>query len=249
MIDLVSVIMPVYNAADTVNQSIDSVLQQSYSNLELIVVNDGSTDDTAMLLSRYAVNERVKVVNLQRNLGISNSRNIGVKNSLGRYIAFLDSDDRWDKKKLENQLYFMEKNEVSASFGTYRKIRNGRPTAIVTSKHSKYKFNDLLSGNPIGMLTVILDTKVVLKKWINFPKIDHEDYALWLSLARDHNLTFFRFSTDPLADYLVHQSKTSNKVKAAKWTFQIFYNFLGFGYLKASYYFTKYLISQIERKI
>ena len=109
---LVSVIMPTYNAAQWVAQSIDSVLGQTYTDLELIITDDCSTDNTRDILRQYeAADARVKVIYMDENLGAGRTRNKCIEHAQGRYIAFCDSDDRWMPTKLEKQLRFMKEKD------------------------------------------------------------------------------------------------------------------------------------------
>ncbi|GKT02769.1 glycosyltransferase family 2 protein [Furfurilactobacillus entadae] len=250
--ELVSVIMPAYNAEGTIEKSIISVLNQLYSNTELIIVDDASTDQTETIVRHYLNEPRVKYIRLKTNAGIAEARNVAIKASDGRYIAFLDSDDTWNKTKLTLQVRQMQRLNVSASFSAYIRLKsNGQVTAKekVDAKRDAYGFKELLGGNPIGMLTVMLDSKRIPKEAIVFPQVSHEDYALWLTLARDRDVIFNNYSHDPQANYLVHGSHTSNKFKSAYWTFKIYKGYLNLGLVKSLFCFTRYLATQISKRI
>ena len=113
---LVSVIMPAYNAGDTLDRAITSVLSQSYSNIELLVVNDCSTDTSQDVLSKYAHFSRVRVFKNDINQGVSSSRKLALQSANGRYIAFLDADDFWEVSKIEKQINFMRQNNYGICF-------------------------------------------------------------------------------------------------------------------------------------
>ncbi|MGJ0535819.1 glycosyltransferase family 2 protein, partial [Enterococcus faecium] len=108
----VSIVMPAYNASRFITESVNSVQNQTYNNWEIIIVNDASTDDTQYRLESMAKKDnRIKIINLEKNMGAAYARNIAIKNTRGEFIAFLDSDDTWYPKKLERQLKFMERTE------------------------------------------------------------------------------------------------------------------------------------------
>ncbi|HGF7614101.1 TPA: glycosyltransferase family 2 protein, partial [Enterococcus faecium] len=119
----VSIVMPAYNASRFITESVNSVQNQTYNNWEIIIVNDASTDDTQYRLESMAKKDnRIKIINLEKNMGAAYARNIAIKNTRGEFIAFLDSDDTWYPKKLERQLKFMERTESKFSCTFYNKI-------------------------------------------------------------------------------------------------------------------------------
>ena len=120
---LVSIITPCYNSAGFIAPTINSVLDQTYKNWELIVIDDKSTDDTCAVVDGFcAKNNQVRLIKIEKNGGVSNARNIGLAEAKGKYIAFLDSDDVWLKDKLLDQVAFMEKDNLPMSFCAYNKI-------------------------------------------------------------------------------------------------------------------------------
>ena len=122
MSDLVSIITPSYNSARFINECVNSVLEQTYTNWELIIVDDASKDNSKELIRNIAKrDDRIKFVFLTKNIGVAGARNIALEMSDGRYIAFLDSDDVWKKEKLRTQIDFMEFHNISFSFSSYQK--------------------------------------------------------------------------------------------------------------------------------
>ena len=120
----VSVIIPTYNRSSVLSRAIDSVLRQSDRDFELIVVDDGSTDNTKNLIEQYS--DQITYI-YQDNEGVSAARNLGLKHATGEWVAFLDSDDEWKKKKLEKQIAFIEKNPLFQwSHGNEKWLRNGK---------------------------------------------------------------------------------------------------------------------------
>ena len=119
MNELVSIIMPSYNTADYISESIKSIQKQVYSNWELIIVDDCSTDNTDDIVRPFLVDSRIRYLKNERNSGAAVSRNRALREAKGRWIAFLDSDDLWAPEKLEKQIEFMEKNGYSFSYTNY----------------------------------------------------------------------------------------------------------------------------------
>ena len=118
--DKISVIMPLYNCEDFFMKAANSVLSQTYKNLELIIINDASTDKSyEKALELANTDSRVSLINLKENGGVGRARNFGIEKATGRYLAFLDSDDIWANNKLENQLFFIQKHNADVSFTIY----------------------------------------------------------------------------------------------------------------------------------
>lgn len=150
----VSVVIPCYNAEKYLRQAIDSVFAQTYSNLELIVVNDGSTDKSGAILASYG--DRIRVIH-QQNQGLSAARNVGIASALGEYVAFLDADDYWQPDKLRQQIAVMEANPNLALCHTQFEM------VEADGSHIRYGFGggmcsytELLVGCGIGVSTVVV---------------------------------------------------------------------------------------------
>ena len=174
----VSIVMPCFNAEKFLKHSIQSVLKQSHSNFELLIVNDGSKDNSLDILKEYARRDkRIILLNNRYEKGASGARRTAYDKASGRFLAFLDSDDIWKKEKLKKQISFMLKNELSFCYSHYetidRKITYHAPKIIT--------FEKLLFTNFIPCLTVIIDLKTL--PHIDFPSIKkRNDYAIWLSI-------------------------------------------------------------------
>lgn len=190
---MVSIITPCHNAEKFIGETIESVLKQTYDNWELIVVDDGSTDGSADIVKRYQEGDsRIKYFRIDKASGSpSKPRNLGIENSKGNYIAFLDSDDLWLEDKLEKQVAFMQKRGINLSYSFYEKIddagcRNDRVvrTRMLTS------YRDLLKSNSIPCLTAMVRRDVVAE--MRFKEIPQEDFCFWLDILRKgyvaHNL-------------------------------------------------------------
>lgn len=245
---LVSVVMPAYNAKN-IEESIQSVLEQSYSNYELLIIDDCSTDNTIDRIEGFK-DERIMLTRLKKNGGVANARNLAIKKAKGTYIAFLDADDIWYPKKLEKQISFMEKKEVLFSYSGYRPFQivnsNKKIGKIRKTRHSE-SFESMLKKNGIGCLTVIINS-AILKKY-EMKQIGHEDYVLWLDILLNENIIAHN-TGEVLAEYRVDSNSLSgNKLKAAKWQWLIYREIFDFNLVKSFYYFAHYTYNGLRNSI
>ena len=244
---LVSIITPMYNSGEFIKYTIDSVINQTYKDWEMIIVDDCSTDISPEIVKSYLENEsRIKYIRTDKNRGVSNARNTALKNANGQYIAFLDSDDIWDKEKLEKQINFMKEKDCVISFTSYELIdeENKKLNKVVRVVES-IDYKTLLKGNILGCLTVIID-KSKLDFEIKMSGVRHEDYALWLSILKRGYIAYG--IDEVLAQYRKSLTSLSgNKVKSAMWTWNIYRNVEKIPLHKCIYYFINYGINGIKK--
>jgi len=238
-IPLVSIVTPCYNAELFIEETIKSVLAQTCKRWEMIVVDDGSIDQSLEIIRAYARKDnRIKLITNDSNKGAANSRNIAIKSARGRYIAFLDSDDVWHPKKLEKQLALMRNKNVPMSYTAYHTTdKHSRITALhpVEEKVSHSKL--LKNPSMIGTLTMIYDTQKLGK--IFFKQIGHEDYIVKLEILK--KIDFAVGINEPLAQYRIHNnSLSSNKFAAAKWVWDIYRQSENLSLPKSIFYFLHY---------
>ena len=208
----VSVIMPGYLAEKYISESIESVLEQTYSNLELIIIIDGGDDRTESIANKYKDNdERVLVISHTQNLGISTARNTGIQKATGQYIAFCDSDDIWVKEKISLQIELMKSKNINISHSSAITIDgNGKETGVrlmplVIDKSMIIKRNFIINSS------AIIDRFIINE--ISFNDIKHEDYDLRLRLIKDNEIS--ESVKTPLVKYRIHDANfTSNKIKS-----------------------------------
>ncbi len=183
MNDLVSVIMPSYNTGKYIRKSIESVINQTYSNWELIIVDDCSDDDTEEVVSVFK-DERIKYFKNAFNSGAAISRNRALREAKGRWIAFLDSDDIWKPTKLEKQLEFMQCNNYFFSYTNYEELdESGKHTGIKVTGPKKITKAGMYNYCWPGCLTVMYDAKCIgLIQIANIMK--NNDYAVWLKVCK-----------------------------------------------------------------
>lgn len=221
MSNLVSIIMPSYNTGRFISETIESVLAQSYSNWELIIVDDCSKDNTDDVVSQYLADERIRYIKNETNSGAAVSRNRALREAKGKWIAFLDSDDLWEQDKLKNQIAFMVNNDYHFSYTNYVEIDeesspNGKrvtgPKRI--TKHGMYNYCWM------GCLTVMYDAETV--GFIQIEDIKkNNDYAMWLKICKKSNCYLL---DETLARYRKRSGSISNHgyLKLIKWHYKLY---------------------------
>lgn len=245
----VSIITPCYNASQYISYTIDSVLNQTYANWEMIIVDDCSTDNSSDIIKQFISGDtRIKYFKTDNPSGSPVlPRNIGIEKATGRYIAFLDSDDIWLPTKLEEQLKLFKDEKTAVVFSNYEKMneageRNQR--IIIAPKETNY--HNLLKGNVIGNLTGIYDTEKVGKVYCQ--DIRHEDYVLWLSILKKGYIA--KNTNTVTALYRVREnSVSSNKLKILSWQWNILRNVEKISLPKAIYYYINYAIRAFLKAI
>ena len=237
--DVVSIITPVYNAELFLEDTVKSVLEQTYQDWEMILIDDCSSDRSRDIISKLAlIDDRIVPIYSEINEGVAKSRNKGIEKAKGRYIAFLDSDDLWKPNKLEEQVKFMKSKDIEFSFTRYEFIdEDGNSFGKVISVPNKVTYNELLKYNCIGCLTVMLDIDKIGK--IEMPTLKHEDFITWLSILKNdidayginESLAFYRKRTGSISE---------NKIKSATWTWNILRNVEHLNIIKALWCFMNY---------
>ncbi|NLO72254.1 MAG: glycosyltransferase family 2 protein [Porphyromonadaceae bacterium] len=182
MNDLVSIITPSYNTAIFLEETIQSVLNQTYKNWEMIIVDDCSTDNTDEIIRKFD-DQRIKYYKNQENVGAAISRNTAISYAKGRWVAFLDSDDLWEKDKLEEQVKFMKENNISFTYTGYMEIdENSKQTGRVIKGPRRLTKRGMNSYCWPGCLTVMYDANAI--GLVQIPDIKrNNDYALWIRIS------------------------------------------------------------------
>lgn len=181
---LVSVIMPSYNTAKYIAESIESVIGQTYPDWELIIVDDCSTDDTDSVVAKYLSDERIRYLKNETNSGAAISRNYALREAKGKWIAFLDSDDVWLPEKLETQIAFMLAKNCSFSYTNYEEIdENSNSLGVLVTGPKRITQKGMFAYCWVGCLTVMYDAdKIGLVQIKDIRK--NNDYAMWLQICR-----------------------------------------------------------------
>jgi len=248
--NLISIIVPVYNAERFIRDTIKTVQNQTYKNWELILINDCSTDNSANIIKEY-LSDKIKLIELQENSGAAICRNTGIDNARGRYIAFLDSDDLWVENKLEKQEKFMKEKNCAFSFTGYEFANEyGTPNGIKVYVPGKLNYKQALKNTTIWTSTVMFDLIQLNKSIIKMPNLRRgQDTATWWKILKtgveayglNEVLSFYRRG--------IGQTLSSNKIIALKRTWNLYRKQEKLNVFKTMYYFTFYLFNTIRRRI
>lgn len=243
---LVSIIMPLYNCEKFIAESIESIMSQTYNNWELIIVDDKSTDNSLAIVESYVNKDsRIKLINLDINSGPTKARNRAIKEAQGRYIAFLDSDDTWLPSKLQDQIAFLNDNNIVLTYCAYETMDENSMYINTRYALPLITYQDMLKSNQIGNLTGIYDVDFFGKVYLD--NIGHEDYILWLKLLKQ--VPYTKGLTQTLARYrIVSNSISSNKLKVLKWQWNIYRKVEKLTILQSSYYFIFYVYNAIKKR-
>ena len=240
----VSIIVPMYNAEKFIGKTIESVLAQTYQNWEMLIMNDVSTDNSLAIVSVYAKkDERIKIVNTEKNVGVVKGRNFLIDLASGKYIAFLDADDYWHNEKLEKQIKFMKEKNASISCTEYTRVKENEEKINDVIIKEEISYNDMLKNNYLGCLTVMYDAEKIGKRY--FKELEkNEDYVLWLEIVKDVN-TIYGLKENLAYYRVLDNSRSSNKVKTAKVRWEIYRKIEKLSLLKSIYYFLHYAIRAV----
>ena len=243
---MVSIIMPMFNSASTLTDSVISVLAQDYQSWELIIVDDNSGDESLAVANKFAdMDPRIVVLMTDRNVGSGGARNKGILKAKGDLIAFLDSDDLWLPQKLEKQVKMFSDKNINFVCSAYQRFNSVTFETENVGVPNVITFKNLLKTNYIGCLTVVLRRDAFNN--LMFPDMrKRQDYALWLSLIRpgdnvhcvNHVLARYRHG---------HESVTSNKLGSVMSTWKVYREFLQLSFSSSAFYFFNYLVRGFVR--
>ena len=214
MNDLVSIIMPSYNTAGYISETIESVLAQTYANWELIIVDDCSTDNTDEVVKPFLTDKRIKYLKNEKNSGAAVSRNYALREAKGKWIAFLDSDDLWLPEKLEKQIAFMEKNGYKFTYTDYKIKLNGKWLPYIFTGPNIVDKRKMYDYCYFSTITVVYDRDFVGLIQIA-PLKKNNDYAMWLKIIK--KVDCYRLP-ECLSCYIKHDNSISSgsKIKLIK---------------------------------
>lgn len=245
MAGLVSIVMPSYNTAEYIAASIGSVLAQTYTDWELLIVDDCSTDQTIEIVRAFD-DPRIRLFKNKKNSGAAVSRNTALRQARGKWIAFLDSDDVWLPEKLEKQVAFMEKNGYAFTFTDYRICENGEWSPFVNTGPNRVTKRMMYDYCYFSTITVMYNREVIgLVQIANLRK--NNDYAMWLQVIEKSDA--YRLP-ECLSYYMKHDGSISSgrKFKLIKWHYLLFRNGLGKGPIVSSVLTANNLIHGIWKK-
>lgn len=244
---LVSVIMPVYNAEQFISETLESILNQTYKNLEVIIVDDCSIDRSFQKIKPYIIaNRKIRYHKLDKNSGAAVARNIALKFAKGRYVAFIDSDDLWLINKTEKQLTLMKNKNAAFSFTAIEMIdEEGK---FIKSKRKIKKvvdYNILLKNTTIACSSVIIDRYITGDFQMPLMR-SFQDYATWLMLLRRGIIAY------GLDEVLVKYRKrrgslSSNKLESLKKIWRIYTQYENISIYKAAYFLMNFVFNAAKK--
>ena len=241
---LISIIMAAYNAEKTIEQAINSVLSQTYPDFELLVVNDCSTDKTAMLAEAIVKkDDRVRLISNEKNSGVSYTRKHGLEEASGEWVAILDSDDAWAPEKLEKQINLQKKTNADLLFtGSAFMDADGKPIDWYLAAPAEVTYRQLLKQNVLSNSSALV-RKELYAKYYAVGDGMHEDFALWLNILKDGRKAY-GVDESLLIYRIAKSSKSGNKFKAAKMNWNT-YRYIGLNPIEAAYYEGWYMIKNV----
>ena len=241
----VSVIIPIYNSSKHIKECLESVVNQTYKNIEIIVVDDKSTDNSVEIVKNIK-DDRIKIIAQKQNIGAAMTRNRGIDEALGEYICFLDSDDYWFLDKIEKQVNFMEENNYTFIYGAYSYLKNGNIKKAKIPKSLNYKQS--LKNHAIFTSTVMLNMEHLKKEDIYMPNIRRgQDTVTWWQILKKGYTAYG--ITDVLSIYRVgEKSLSSNKFKSIKRTWALFKR-EDLNFIKRLYCFLCYGFNAAKRRL
>lgn len=241
----VSVIIPVYNAEKWIERTIENIEEQTYKNIEIILVDDASIDNSLNIIKRL-INEKTKLVILKENVGAAIARNKGLELASGRYICFQDADDWWEKDKIEKQVEFMKEKDCAFSYTAFEYVFKHRKKKVYVPEKLDYK--KALKDTRILVSSVMFDIEKIDKKLLFMPNIKAEDIATWWKILKEG---YIAYGLNKVLVYYfqLKYSRSSNKLKSAISRWNVYRKIEKFGILKSLYYFLFYIFYAIKKRI
>ena len=248
MTDIISIIVPVYNAEKYIRETVESVLAQTFDDWELLLVDDCSTDSSREIINGFD-DPRIRLIKHPENKGAYAARTRGLKEAEGRYIAFLDADDLWEREKLEHELSFLKENNAGFVFTAYEFADgNGVGNGSVVHVPKVLPYKKALHRTIIFTSTVMIDRNVISDDLITMPHIKSEDTATWWNILKaghtayglDENLVRYRRVSGTLS---------SNKVEATRRIWNLLRNIAGLNVIAASWHFCLWAFLATWRRV
>lgn len=217
---LVSIIIPYFNDPNNIKFCIQSALAQNYPKLEILIIDDENSINSKKILKEISkFNKKIKIFNTKKNKGVSFARNLGIKKSNGKFIAFLDSDDLWKKNKIKNQIFEIKKRKLDVCYSDFKTINDNKNFSYKVKLPKKLNYDDLLKACPICCSSIIVKSQIIKKN--KFSKLKtKEDYELWLRLSKNKfkfggvnkYLTFYKIRKNSLSSHQVNKLINAFKI-------------------------------------
>ena len=246
--DKVSIVVPVFNAQRCIADTINSCLGQDHEDLELLLVDDGSTDDSVSVMESFA-SDRVRILKNTNEKGAAGARNTGIDAARGRYVAFIDADDLWAKDKLSKQVAFMKENDAAFSFTGYEFAdETGRGLGTIVRVPKTITYKEALKNTTIFTSTVMFDLEKLSKDDIRMPYVKSEDTATWWKVLKktdrayglDESLVLYRRMSDTLS---------SDKFEAIRRIWNLYRRQEKLGLFYSMYCFCFWAVRAVARRV
>ena len=248
--DKVTVVTPTWNSARYIRETIKSVQDQTYTNWEMIIVDDCSTDNTVEVINEIAkTDSRIRLIEQKQNQGAAVARNVAVQNGTGRYVAYLDSDDIWKPEKIEKQIRFMQSNDCGFSCTSYEVIDySGKSLNKFIYMLEKVDYKGFLTNNLLQTVGIMIDTYKVDKKLLAMPNIRRrQDAATWMQILKAGFPCYGM--QEVLAEYRrTPHSLSSNKFKAVVGTWKLYREIEKLPFIWSCYCFIRYAILAVWKR-
>tara|TARA_A100001011_G_scaffold69033_1_gene70422 strand:- start:1248 stop:1994 length:747 start_codon:yes stop_codon:yes gene_type:complete len=247
--DLVSVIIPYYKKRNFVKETIVSVINQSYDYLEILIIyDDTNQNDLEFLQDISKLDNRIKIINNIKRLGAGPSRNKGIDQSNGKYIAFIDADDTWTQDKIKEQISFMKKNNYQISHTSYFIIDEKKKIVGQRKARDLLSINEILKSCDIGLSTVIIEKKVIVDTKTKFPQlVTKEDFVFWLKLLKK-NHKFFAFDNNLTNWTNSKNSLSSSTIQKLFDGFKVYNYYMNFNIIKSIYYLICLSLNYLKKR-
>ncbi len=246
--DLVSVIIPYYKKKEYISNSIKSVLDQTYENLEIIIIYDDENQNDFDFINKIKKKDkRILIIQNSQTVGAGESRNIGISSSNGKYIAFLDADDTWKKEKLNKQINFMKSNNYEITHTSYSIVDESHRTIGKRIARNFCELDELLKSCDIGTSTVIIKKNLIADN-VKFASLKtKEDYVLWLKLLEKKNKIY------GLDEILTFWTKSKNSLSSSIFQklidgFKVYYKYMNFNLFISIYYLIRLSINFLLKR-
>ncbi len=248
----VSIVTPVYNVEKWIEETLDCVRAQTFPDWEMLLVEDGSTDRTVPVIEKYLERTgegRIRLIRQEKNGGAAKARNRGVREAMGRYIAYIDADDLWEPEKLERQVAFMEERKAAFSFTGYEFADEyGKGLGKIVRVPERLDYQEALKNTTIFTSTVMFDTEKIPKEELEMPIIKSEDTALWWRILRQGHLAYGL--DENLVKYRrAGKSLSSNKLEAIRRIWNLYRRAEGLSVLSSARYFCYWAVRAVKRRI
>ncbi len=247
---MISIVVPVHNAEKFLEETIKSVMAQTYTDWELLLVDDCSKDASKTIASGYeALDKRIRLIALEENVGAAKARNVGIRESKGAYLAFLDADDIWVKEKLERELKFMKEKQAAFVFSGYEFAdEQAVGTGKIVRVPETINYKQALKNTTIFTSTVLFDRSKIDKELLLMPDVKSEDTATWWQILKtgieayglNENLVLYRRSANTLS---------SNKFEAIKRIWYLYRKVEKLNIFSSCYNFIGYAVRAVLRRV